>query len=794
MGNELVAEVKESETVWSGSRLLEDGVDLKEAFESKSWVAGGLAVAATAADTAAAVMDPLGEALSTGIGWIIEHLSPLKDWLNELAGDSDAVAAAASTWTNIGAKLNSCAGDLDKVCSSRLAGQESLAVATFKSLQAGSASHLRMTGEVAGAISGGLTLASVIVRMVHDMVRDAIADIIGKLTSKAIITAVSLGTASGWAIASLSADVSSWAFRLSKEVADVATSAKNLKGLLSKANRLFDDVAEAFTRIPAKVSEAVTTKVEAAKDLASTLRNPQYALAGLPGLNMRQAGDMGRAKPTVYRPSGGPTPPKTPRPNPNEGRWGRRLDDAASTTKGTSNAADAAADGAKNANHATDAAADGAKSTNHATDAAADGAKNANHATDAAADGAKNANHATDAAADGAKGAASAAGAAATSTKRASNAADAAADGAKNANHATDAAADGAKSASNAADAAADGAKSASNAADAAADGAKSASNAADAAADGAKSAEHATDSAADGAEGADDAADAAGDAADGARGADDAADAAADGSRGADGSADGPSFNERHRPEVTQTVTVNKGDDLYPGKMTPFAQKPDITLEPNTHYRVERPGGVHSDYYTDASGNVTHVECHSKWETGYLNQDLQHPLPNATYSVDGKFHYVTDEHARTTRMEVDGEMTPRPKDVPGVRSTDTQRQVNANGSSLPGQHDGGHMVGTQFYGPPEKINMVAMLEEVNQNIPGSGFNSYHVLETKIAEDPGNYRNFAADFDYRDPVNPDLVGSERVPTRFTASWTDAQGNPHGERFINVKTGPIERER
>ncbi|OLO54563.1 hypothetical protein BKH26_09945 [Actinomyces oris] len=185
-----------------------------------------------------------------------------------------------------------------------------------------------MTGQLAGAISGGLTLASVIVRMVYDMVRDAIADIIGKLTSKAIITAVSLGTASGWAIASLSADVSSWATRLSKEVTDVVTSAKNLKGLLSKANRLLDDVAAAFTRIPAKVSEAVTTKVEAAKDLASTLKHPQHALAGAPGISMRRAGDMRKAKPTVYRPSKGPTPPKTPRPNPNEGRWGVKLDDA----------------------------------------------------------------------------------------------------------------------------------------------------------------------------------------------------------------------------------------------------------------------------------------------------------------------------------------------------------------------------------------------------------------------------------------------------------------------------------
>ena len=246
MGNELVAEVKESETVWSGSRLLEDGADLKEAFESKSWVAGGLATAATAADAAAAAIDPLGEALSAGVGWVIEHLSPLKDWLNELAGDSDAVTAAASTWTNIATKLNSCATDLDKVRSSRLAGQESLAVATFKTLQAGSASHLRMTGGVAGAISGGLTVASMIVRIVHDMVRDAISDVIGKLLSKASITVLTAGLAAPWAVSSVATDVSSWATRLAKEVTDVVTSAKNLKGLLSKANRLLDDVGEKF--------------------------------------------------------------------------------------------------------------------------------------------------------------------------------------------------------------------------------------------------------------------------------------------------------------------------------------------------------------------------------------------------------------------------------------------------------------------------------------------------------------------------------------------------------------------
>ena len=189
-------------------------------------------------------------------------------------------------------------------------------MATFKTLQAGSASHLRMTGEVAGAISGGLTVASMIVRMVHDMVRDAISDVIGKLASKVAIGVLTAGLAAPWAVSTAITEVSSWVTRLAKEVADTVLSAKNLKGLLTKANRLLDDVAKAFTRIPAQVSKAVTTKVEAAKDLASTLKHPQYALAGLPGISMRQAGDMGKATPTVHRPTGGPTPPQDPTPQP----------------------------------------------------------------------------------------------------------------------------------------------------------------------------------------------------------------------------------------------------------------------------------------------------------------------------------------------------------------------------------------------------------------------------------------------------------------------------------------------
>ncbi|VEI17915.1 Uncharacterised protein [Actinomyces viscosus] len=318
--NDLVAKAEDSENIWTGSRLLEDGADLKEAFESNSWVSGGLATASTVADTAAAVMDPPGEALSAGVGWLIEHLSPLKDWLNELTGDSDAVTAAASTWTNIGTELSLCADDLDRVCSSRLAGQESVAVAAFKSLQAGSAAHLRMTGQLAGAISGGLTVASVIVRMVHDLVRDAIADVVGKLASKVTIGVLTAGLAAPWAVSSAVTEVSSWATRLSKEVTDVVTSSKNLKLLLEKAKKLFSWVAEKF-KSKAKDGKSADEATEA----ATNPLGEQTVLAGPGGQNvtMRQANEMGKANPRVYVGKG----PQTPIDKSYyEGRYGVKLD------------------------------------------------------------------------------------------------------------------------------------------------------------------------------------------------------------------------------------------------------------------------------------------------------------------------------------------------------------------------------------------------------------------------------------------------------------------------------------
>lgn len=123
-------------------------------------------------------------------------------------------------------------------------------------------------------------------------------------------------------------------------------------------------------------------------------------------------------------------------------------------------------------------------------------------------------------------------------------------------------------------------------------------------------------------------------------------------------------------------------------------------------------------------------------------------------------------------------------------RSGYIHSRVNKYGSDLTVQHhrkyEGGHIVGHQFGGPPEEINTVAMLEEVNQTRVGKESNSYLILERKVAAKPENYNNLVLEFKYPEPNDPTkLTNTERVPEKFEARWTNAAGESKMKEFKNV---------
>ncbi|WP_433279630.1 WXG100 family type VII secretion target [Pseudonocardia xinjiangensis] len=109
----LVAEPDGEIPVLEGTGLASSWADLGDAVAQEQ--PDGLTIAFAAAgaglDTLGAVTDPFDEVLSSGAGWLIEHVWFLREPLDALAGDPQQVIAQARTWSNIAAELRSIAAD-----------------------------------------------------------------------------------------------------------------------------------------------------------------------------------------------------------------------------------------------------------------------------------------------------------------------------------------------------------------------------------------------------------------------------------------------------------------------------------------------------------------------------------------------------------------------------------------------------------------------------------------------------------------------------------------------------------
>jgi hypothetical protein len=101
--NPLVAQAHSSTTWYTGLGLAEDAAQISNGIHDNSWVDGTLGGVGGALDVLGTIIDPLGSLVAWGVGWLMEHVRPLKEALDWLAGMPDEIAAHAATWRNVAA-------------------------------------------------------------------------------------------------------------------------------------------------------------------------------------------------------------------------------------------------------------------------------------------------------------------------------------------------------------------------------------------------------------------------------------------------------------------------------------------------------------------------------------------------------------------------------------------------------------------------------------------------------------------------------------------------------------------
>jgi hypothetical protein len=233
--------------------LVEDAAQVSNGIQNNSWVDGTLGGVGGSLDILAMAIDPLGSLVSWGVSWLMEHVKPLKEALDWLAGNPDQISAHAATWQNV-AKFT-----LD----ARQQYSDAISAETARWLGAsGDAYHehaglhlsvMEGISKAAHGISYAVEGAGLLVGLVRGIVRDLIAQFIGTLAARLpqwlAEEGFSFGLATPVVIGQVSALVAKWANKIQHFVRALLNSLRRLQPLLHRLGEILTELKDMLKKL-----------------------------------------------------------------------------------------------------------------------------------------------------------------------------------------------------------------------------------------------------------------------------------------------------------------------------------------------------------------------------------------------------------------------------------------------------------------------------------------------------------------------------------------------------------------
>ena len=161
-------------------------------------------------EAAGLAVDPIGGIVGMAVEWILQHIDPLKTWVNQLTGDSAQVYGMSSSWDSISSSLASVAEELQSTAQAAMSGMQGEAVRAYLERQAVVSSAIDGVSAASGAFGEALTKVADSVDSIHDAVVGAIGDIVGSCVSAAVEVILTAGVAAPVAEAQVASKVAKW--------------------------------------------------------------------------------------------------------------------------------------------------------------------------------------------------------------------------------------------------------------------------------------------------------------------------------------------------------------------------------------------------------------------------------------------------------------------------------------------------------------------------------------------------------------------------------------------------------
>ncbi|MEV7554042.1 PPE domain-containing protein [Amycolatopsis sp. NPDC089917] len=157
-------------------------------------------------DALSMVLNPLGELVKAGVGWLMENLDFIREPLEILTGDPDLVQQAAQTWNNIAAELEAVAGDYESSLSTT-SGWDGDAAIAYRRVALQYTQSLRDVAAEAKDSAQWITTGGMVVATARALIFDIIASFISDVITRALLALASSWFTLGGSVAAFTASI-----------------------------------------------------------------------------------------------------------------------------------------------------------------------------------------------------------------------------------------------------------------------------------------------------------------------------------------------------------------------------------------------------------------------------------------------------------------------------------------------------------------------------------------------------------------------------------------------------------
>ncbi|WP_223198547.1 WXG100 family type VII secretion target [Solihabitans fulvus] len=261
-----------------GSGILNDAAATFKDASNGDWANLAGDVVTDGLDLLGAAMNPLDTLASAGVGWLIEHISFLKDGLDKLAGNPDAVTAKAVTWSNISKQLEKSATSYEQSAGNLAGSYRGAAADGYQQAAKDYAATLRGASTHAQSASTAMNVGAALVGTERGLIRDLISSFVGGLIVKALAALASSWCSFGASIAAFITDTVMEGASLAEKIATkidkvvgklgkLAQAAGKSKGIIEAAANALKKVGKGFSKLADKGLETAVKTSEKAKTL-----------------------------------------------------------------------------------------------------------------------------------------------------------------------------------------------------------------------------------------------------------------------------------------------------------------------------------------------------------------------------------------------------------------------------------------------------------------------------------------------------------------------------------------------